>query len=98
MLRRMAESIYGDDDPTKIYFVGRTHGVEKKDGRYILSLPLPFVEKQDLQLTRSGDELIVHIGNRKRNLILPRVLATLDIQSARFDEDTLMITFGTNEE
>ena len=98
MLRRMAESIYGYDDPTDIYFVGRTHSVEKKDGRYILSLPLPFVEKQDLQLTRSGDELIVHIGNRKRNLILPRVLASLDVQSAKFDEDTLMITFGADEE
>ena len=98
MLRRMAESIYGYDDPTDIYFVGRTHSVEKKDGRYILSLPLPFVEKQDLQLTRSGDELIVHIGNRKRNLILPRVLASLDVQSAKFDEDTLVITFGEDEE
>ena len=98
MLRRMAESIYGYDDPTKMYFVGQTHSVEKKDGRYILSLPLPFVEKQDLQLTRSGDELIVHIGNRKRNLILPRVLAGLDVQSAKFDEDTLMITFGEDEE
>ncbi|MGA9348064.1 MAG: TRC40/GET3/ArsA family transport-energizing ATPase [Anaerolineae bacterium] len=98
MLRRMAESIYGDSDPTKVYFVGQTHSVEKKDGRYILSLPLPFVEKQDLQLTRSGDELIVHIGNRKRNLILPRVLASLDVQSAKFDEDTLVITFGADEE
>ncbi|MBM4467362.1 MAG: ArsA family ATPase [Chloroflexi bacterium] len=98
MLRRMAESIYGDDDPTKMYFVGRTHSVEKKDEGYILSLPLPFVEKQDLQLTRSGDELVVHIGNRKRNLILPRVLASLEVQSARFDEDTLVITFGADEE
>jgi arsenite-transporting ATPase len=94
MLRRMADSIYGDDDPTRIYFFGQTHSVEKKDGRYVLSLPLPFVEKQDLELTRSGDELIVHIGNRKRNLILPRVLASLDVQSARFDEETLVITFG----
>ena len=98
MLRRMAESIYGDDDPTKMYFVGRTHSVEKKDGRYVLNLRLPFVEKENLELTRSGDELIVHIGNRKRNLILPRVLASLDVQSARFDEDTLVITFGADEE
>jgi arsenite-transporting ATPase len=98
MLRRMAESIYGDGDPSDVYFVGQTHNVEKKDGRYILSLALPFVEKENLQLTRSGDELIVHIGNRKRNLILPRVLASLDVQSAKFDEDTLMITFGAGEE
>lgn len=98
MLRRMAESIYGDSDPTKVYFIGRTHSVEKKNGCYILRLLLPFVEKQDLQLTRSGDELIVHIGNRKRNLILPRVLASLDVQSAKFDKDTLMITFGADKE
>jgi arsenite-transporting ATPase len=98
MLRRMAESIYGDGDPTGVYFVGQTHSVEKKDGRYILRLPLPFVGKQELQLTRSGDELIVHIGNRKRNLILPRVLASLEVQSAKFDEDTLVITFGEDEE
>lgn len=98
MLRRMAESIYGDSDPTEVYFVGRTHSVEKKDGRYVLSLLLPFVEKENLQLTRSGDELIVHIGNRKRNLILPRVLVNLDVQSAKFDEDTLVITFGEDEE
>jgi len=98
MLRRMAESIYGDSDPTKVYFIGRTHSVEKKNGCYILRLLLPFVEKQDLQLTRSGDELIVHIGNRKRNLILPRVLASLDVQSAKFDKDTLMITFSANKE
>lgn len=98
MLRRMAESIYGDGDPTKVYFIGRTHSVEKKNGCYILRLLLPFVEKQDLQLTRSGDELIVHIGNRKRNLVLPRVLASLDIQSAKFDKDTLMITFSANKE
>jgi arsenite-transporting ATPase len=94
----MAESIYGDGDPTEVYFVGQTHSVEKKDGRYILRLLLPFVEKQELQLTRSGDELIVHIGNRKRNLILPRVLASLEVQSAKFDGDTLMITFGAGEE
>ncbi len=98
MLRRMAESIYSDSDPTEIAFVGQTHSVEKKNGRYILRLALPFVEKQDLELTRSRDELIVHIGNRKRNLILPRVLASLDVQSARFDEDTLVITFGVDEE
>lgn len=98
MLRRMAESIYGDGDPTKVYFTGRTHSVEKKNGGYVLRLLLPFVEKQNLQLTRSGDELIVHIGNRKRNLVLPRVLASLDIQSAKFDKDTLMITFSANKE
>jgi len=97
MLRRMAQAIYGEDDPTKVYFVGQAQRVEKKDGCYRLSLPLPFVEKGDIDLTRSGDELIVHIGNRKRNIVLPRALVNLDVLGARYQENTLVITFGGDE-
>jgi len=61
------------------------------------TLVAPNLWGQELDV-RSGGELIVHIGNRKRNLILPRVLASLDVQSAKFDEDTLVITFGEDEE
>ena len=94
MLRRMAQAIYGHDDPTKVYFVGQTQRVEKEDGHYRLSLPLPFVEKGNINLTRSADELIVHIGNRKRNIILPRALVSLDVLGARHEEDMLVVTFG----
>ena len=97
MLRRMAQAIYGDVDPTKVYFVGQVQGVEKADGCYWLSLHLPFVEKGDINLTRSGDELIVHIGNRKRNIILPRALVNLDVLGARYEKDRLVITFGVDE-
>jgi len=94
MLRRVAQSLYGDDDPARVYFVGRAYTVEKRDERYLLSLRLPFVERGDIHLIRSGDELIVHIGNRKRNIILPRALASLDVLSARYREDTLVVSFG----
>ena len=94
MLRRMAESIYGDQDPTLIFYHGQTQTIEKVDGEYRLNLRLPFVTKEKLTLTRSGDELIVHIGNYKRNLILPRVLAGLEVQQARFEGGALTVTFG----
>jgi len=97
MLRRMARAIYGDVDPTKVYFVGPVQGVEKADGCYLLSFPLPFVGKGDTHLTRSGDELIVHIGNCKRNIILPRALVNLDVLGARYEKDRLVITFGEDE-
>jgi len=97
MLRHMAQAIYGDDDPTKIYFMGQAHRVEKRDSCYLLSILLPFVEKGDIHLTRSGDELIVHIGNRKRNIILPRALVNLNVLGARYKEDMLVVTFGKDE-
>ena len=97
MLRRMGQTIFGEHDPTKVYFVGQVQRTEKKDGCYVLSLSLPFVQKGDIHLTRARDELIVHIGNRKRNIVLPRVLVSLDVLSARRDGDALVVTFGKDE-
>ena len=94
MLRRMAESIYGERDPAEVFFIGKTHTVEKQDPFYLLCIPLPFVEKEAIQLTRSAEELIVHIGNKKRNIILPRALVSLDVLGARYEEDTLVVKFG----
>ena len=96
MLKRMAESIYGERDPAEVFFMGQTHTVEKKDHLYLLNIPLPFVGKEDIQLTRSADELVVHIGNRKRNIILPRALVPLDVLGARHEEDTLVVKFGND--
>jgi arsenite-transporting ATPase len=96
MLRRMAQALYGDDNPAHIMFKGRAHTVEKANGCYRLNLPLPFVTRQDIQLTRAGDELIIHIGNHKRNLILPRALTTLDVDEARYEGDQLVVTFTCN--
>ena len=98
MLRRMGQALYGVEDPTAVTVVGQAQAVTKLDGGYQLRLLLPFVEKADLKLTRSmHDELIVHIGNWKRNIALPRVLAGLPVQGARYDEQHLVVYFKAHE-
>lgn len=99
MLRRMAGALYGRQDPTEIMYVGNTQEVRKVNGVYQLCLPLPFVERSDIRLTRSmHDELIVHIGNWKRNIALPRVLSGLPVQGARYEERQLVVSFRVLEE
>ena len=98
MLRRMGSALYDAQDPTTIFYTGRSQEVRKINGVYQLRLPLPFVEKSDIKLTRSmHDELIVHIGNWKRNIALPRVLAGLPVQGARYEERDLVILFKAPE-
>jgi len=98
MLRRMAESIYGDGDPTQVYFVGQAQRVEKNEHGYTLTIPLPFVSKEEVQLTRSTfDELVIHIGNHKRNLLLPRVLSGLEVVGAKHEGDELVVRFEDKE-
>jgi arsenite-transporting ATPase len=61
----------------------------------VLSIPLPLVEREEVHLHRSVfDELIVRIGNWKRNISLPLGLARLDISAARYEGDFLNIYFA----
>lgn len=99
MLRKMGQAMYQDRDPTEIFYVGHTQEIDKADGFYRLKLSLPFVDKSQIKLTRSmADELIVHIGNWKRNIALPRILAGLPVQGARYEGKHLLVFFKAREE
>ncbi len=93
MLRLMAKALYGDEDPTRVFFRGQPSDIRREDGHYILTLPLPFTSKQDISLLRNGDELVVRVGNIKRNIILPRTLADLEVKEAKFEGERLKIRF-----
>lgn len=92
-LGEMGRALFGEDDPTRIFFHGRAQSVEKANGGFVLSLPLPFAEKGDVNLLQLGDELVVQVGSHKRNVILPRALVGLTAGRAKFEGDTLKIPF-----
>lgn len=94
MLRKMATAIFGDADPSKLFYAEQPQVIEKTDDSYLLKLRLPFVSKDAVNLTRNSDELAISIGNFRRNVILPRALASLDVQKAKFDDDYLVLTFA----
>ncbi|MBI4788078.1 MAG: ArsA family ATPase [Chloroflexi bacterium] len=93
MLRKMAAAIYGEADPATVFYAGQPQSITKDDGHYLLKIRLPFIGKEDLNIARNGDELAITLGNFRRNVILPRVLALLDIQKAKFEGDQLVLTF-----
>lgn len=97
MLRRMAEATYGDRDPTELFYRGKIQTVEKLNGEYRMELALPFIEKEAIDLARSGGELVISIGNFRRNLMLPRVLVDLEIKRATMVNQKLVVTFGGND-
>jgi arsenite/tail-anchored protein-transporting ATPase len=88
-LTRLGLALYGDDDPTRIYFEGRSQVVERADGGgYRMTIPLPFATRGDVSLRQSGDELFVHVGTHRRHIILPRALIGMEARRAKLDEDT----------
>jgi len=98
MLRQVGNAVFGQDDPSRLYFVGKAQSVHREDGKYVLSLRLPFSEKGDISLLQVGEELIVHVGRHKRTMVLPRALLGLEQGGAEMQGDTLKIYFIDNGE
>jgi arsenite-transporting ATPase len=98
MLRLTGDTLYGGEDPTKVFFFGQAQKIQRENGYYTLSLNIPFINKGDIVLSRSGDELNINIGRFKRNIILPYTLKDLPVTEARLDNGTLVIKFKFEQE
>ncbi len=93
-LEQLAADCFGDSDPGEIFYRGIVQEiVEAGDGAYILRLPIPFIGKDDVRLRKRGDELFITIGNFKREMILPAVLAKRRAGGGRLQDGFLEITF-----
>jgi arsenite-transporting ATPase len=94
MLLRMAEAVYVDRDPADRFYRGTSQRVQKLDGEYVLALKVPFVERGDVELTRHDGELFVTIGNYRREIVLPRVLANRETVGASIQDGELRVRFA----
>lgn len=94
VLEELADIVFKDQNPSTILYRGRTEKIREEDGGMVLELSIPFVEKSDLDLTQTGDELTVNAGAYKRKVILPRPLIGRQVTGAKFSEDRLLIRFG----
>lgn len=97
ILEELADIVYGEQVPSAMLYRGRTETIREEDGDMLLELSIPFVEKADLDLTQTGDELTVDAGAYKRKVILPRTLMGREVIGAKYAKDRLIIRFGKRE-
>lgn len=94
-LRAFGEAVYGDLDAAAILHEGDLLDVESaSDGSAVLVLPMPFVTKDELDLGRTGDELLVRVGAYRRVVLLPDSLRRRKVTGAALRDDTLRVTFA----
>ncbi len=94
-LERLKVDLYGELDPSEVLYKEQTLKVIQEKGAYRLDLYLPGIPKSEVQLTKTGDELNIRIGNHRRNLVLPQSLAALQPSGAKMENDYLQIRFST---
>lgn len=93
-LERLKETLYKDEDPSQVYYKENTIKIVQENNLYSLELYLPGIAKDQIQLSKTGDELNVRIGNHRRNLVLPQALAALQPSGAKMEDDYLKIKFA----
>ena len=65
----------------------------KTDKGYKLDVYLPFTDKKDFDLFESGTDIIVKVGNFKRNIPLPNAIRKYSLTKAKLNEEVLSIYF-----
>ena len=100
LLRSIAENLYGNleggTDPTTFFFKEKPFELTQEDKNYILKTKLPFAEESDFEVRRLSDEIVIQLGNRRKNLFLPRFLTYYVLQSKTFSGGWLTLTFAPN--
>lgn len=93
MLKKVSNEIYGEVKPENVLFKDKIFAVKKEKNYHKLSIKMPFVNKSELKLSQSGDEITIGVKNEKRSLILPTKLQSKEIIKAKYDDGNLNIYF-----
>ena len=92
-LRSFADALYGDDDPTARFGVSDPLRVSQRGGGAVLEIDLPFTDREEIELGRRGDELLVRVGPYRRAMILPDSLRRRSVAGARLQDGRLEVEF-----
>ena len=92
-LLAFANALYGDADPTEVVQGTELLVVERDADGFLLCLALPLAQLSEVDLARSGDELVVTVGGHRRLLALPSALRRCEVVGARLVDGRLVVRF-----
>ena len=102
MLNKGVEELYGDEDPTRVYYKGSTVEIQRRNGKLEVIYPAPYISREDIELERIGDEMIIHLKTDmgKVDLLLPLPIITykMKIEKARLINGKLHLIFVEEDE
>jgi arsenite-transporting ATPase len=96
-LVEIGEALFQDVDPTDFFYRGRPYQVRSEGGVHTLEVALPFTSREEVQLSRNGDEILLQVGGWRRNLVLPRALVDLPTSGAKMEDGYLKIQFQARD-
>ena len=92
-LGRLGDSVYGDERVEAILKDGEPMRFARTADGFALRLALPFAERSEVDVARTGEELHVRVGPYHRALLLPAALRRCEVGAARLADGELVVRF-----
>lgn len=89
----LGRRVYADADPLALTPAAAALQVDQAAGTFKLSLALPLVERDEIDLVRRGDDLVVTVQGQRRVLTLPSALRRCVITGAALAGGRLGVDF-----
>ena len=93
-LRGFGERLYAEVDPAGVLHPGEPLSVQRRGSTLELTLELPFADRDDLELGRRDDELLIRVGSHRRALLLPDSLRRRPVGAASLRDGVLRVAFA----
>lgn len=97
MLERYSDELFGTEDPIQIFYKGELFNFETRDKTFNIKVKVPFTEKDDFDIERFGDQLMIKVRNSVSQLVnivpLPAATMGMKMSRAKLHGDELNILF-----
>ena len=92
LLDQLGSAVFEDTEADAVLHPELTQELTAENGHARLRLPLPLVQRGDIELKKIGLEVVVRVGDQKRTITCPP-LAQYETSGARFADGALEVDF-----
>jgi arsenite-transporting ATPase len=97
MLSKHADVLFGDEDPSKIFYRGKPYVFTNEGVDLRMNVKVPFSEKDDFDIERYGDQLTVSVKTQVGRIVnivpLPVATAGMKLAKAKLNNQELEVLF-----
>jgi len=91
LLDKIATAIYGDTDCTEILHNEKPFIITQHKNEYHIKIKIPFLKETDFKLQKFGDELVIEIANRRKNIFLPKFVNFMKMTGHSYEAPWLIV-------
>jgi arsenite/tail-anchored protein-transporting ATPase len=93
-LVELADTTYADIEPLQLTATAEPLTVEQvSTDEYVMSVALPYADQREIDLARSGDELVLTVTGHRRLVTLPSALRRCVVDGAALRDGRLRVRF-----